>query len=98
MIDSTNSALVHHLLMYECGPTIQFNDSNLPDGLCDNLLTEIGTCLGNIATGWAIGGDYVRFFEGLNQILHKNVLLKRCLNFHRKLVIQLVVIFQSHIM
>ncbi len=59
MLNSTNSNLVHHLLMYECNPTTQFNDSNLPDDLCDNIPDLLVSCLVNIATGWAVGGDLV---------------------------------------
>jgi hypothetical protein len=47
--------------MYECDPIAQFNDSNLPDDLCDNVQNQLSYCLSNIATGWAVGGDSVRF-------------------------------------
>ena len=59
MIDPANRDLVHHLLMYECNPNPGFNDSDLPDGLCDDLSTELNPCSANIATGWAVGGDEV---------------------------------------
>ena len=47
--------------MYECDPLSQFDDSNLPDDLCDDIHDKINLCLANIATGWAVGGDDVRF-------------------------------------
>ncbi len=59
MVNSSNVDLVHHLLLYECDPTAVFNDSNLPDGICDDLSDQTYLCSWNIATGWAVGGDYV---------------------------------------
>ncbi len=47
--------------MYECDPTAQFNDSNLPDDICDNIYGQLSACTVNIATGWAVGGQLVRF-------------------------------------
>jgi len=47
--------------MYECDPAVQFNDSNLPDDLCDNIHANISYCTLNIATGWAIAGQQVKF-------------------------------------
>ncbi len=49
------------MLTYECDPTVVFNDSKLPEGICDVIGDEIGPCASNIATGWAVGGDYVSF-------------------------------------
>lgn len=46
--------------MYECDSTAQFDDNNLPDGPCDRVYREVKPCASNIATGWAVGGDYVR--------------------------------------
>ncbi|CAF3680380.1 unnamed protein product [Rotaria sp. Silwood1] len=59
IVDSANRDLVHHLLMYECDPTTQFDDNNLPDGLCNTISQQITPCGSNIATGWAVGGDYM---------------------------------------
>jgi hypothetical protein len=59
LVNSSNVDLVHHLLLYECDPTVVFNDSNLPDGICDDILDQTELCSWNIATGWAVGGDYV---------------------------------------
>ncbi|CAF4866010.1 unnamed protein product, partial [Rotaria sp. Silwood1] len=59
IVDSANLDLVHHLLMYECDPTAQFDDNNLPDDLCDSIYQQIEPCAFNIATGWAVGGDYM---------------------------------------
>lgn len=54
---------MHHLLMYECGAEVTFDDDNLPDGLCDDnaIKNQIGMCMINIASVWAVGGDYVRY-------------------------------------
>ena len=60
LIDSKNTDLVHHLLLYECDPLVRFNDTSLPEGLCDDLSQQIFSCSINIATGWAVGGDLVR--------------------------------------
>jgi hypothetical protein len=55
------------MLTYECDPTVVFNDSKLPAGICDELGAEIGLpCASNIATGWAVGGDYVSFLCSKN--------------------------------
>jgi hypothetical protein len=47
--------------MYECNPTVVFDDNNLPDGLCNDIYEKVSGCSGNIATGWAVGGDEVSF-------------------------------------
>ena len=47
------------MISYECDPSVVFNDSNLPTGICDELAADIAPCASNIATGWAVGGDYV---------------------------------------
>ena len=60
MVDPANRDIVHHLLMYECNPTVKFDDNNLPEGLCDDVAEKIQPCAANIASGWAIGGDEVR--------------------------------------
>ncbi|CAF4919956.1 unnamed protein product [Rotaria sp. Silwood1] len=62
IVDSANLDLVHHLLMYECDPTAQFDDNNLPDGSCDTISQQLAPCASNIATGWAVGGDYTVAF------------------------------------
>ncbi|CAF3053826.1 unnamed protein product [Rotaria sp. Silwood2] len=59
LIESSNRDFIHHILMYECDSTVQFNDSNLPEGLCYNVKSQIQSCAINIATGWAVGGDYM---------------------------------------
>ncbi|CAF4341241.1 unnamed protein product [Rotaria sp. Silwood2] len=62
LIDKTNHDLVHHMLIFECDPSIVFDDNNLPDDLCDNLLQQLQPCFVNSATGWAVGGnDIVEF-------------------------------------
>jgi len=60
LIDSNNAPLIHHLLLYECDPSAVFDDSHLPDDVCDQIANQLKLCLSNIATGWAIGGDYVK--------------------------------------
>jgi hypothetical protein len=61
MIDPVNVDILHHMLNYECDPSAVFDDSNLPHGICDELADDIAPCASNIATGWAVGGDYVSF-------------------------------------
>ncbi len=51
MVDPVNIDILHHMLSYECDPTVVFDDSNLPDGMCDELAADIGPCASNIATG-----------------------------------------------
>ena len=63
-----NEDLVHHLLLHECNPAARFNDSNLLRGLCDDIDTAIQLCTSNIATGWAVGADYVNRRPGLSGI------------------------------
>ena len=60
LIDSRNANLVHHLDLFECGPEDTFNDTQLPDGICDDILTKMRMCSSKLATAWAIGGDLVR--------------------------------------
>ncbi|CAF3448817.1 unnamed protein product [Rotaria sp. Silwood1] len=62
LIDASNLDLVHHLLFYECDSTAVFDDTNLPDGLCDDLTNKTELCSANIATGWAVGGDFILEF------------------------------------
>jgi len=59
------------MLSYECDPTVVFNDSKLPDGICDDLVDEIAPCASNIAIGWAVGGDYVSFQCSKKKVSHK---------------------------
>ncbi|CAF4186234.1 unnamed protein product, partial [Adineta steineri] len=59
IIDPANVDLVHHLLMFECNPTVVFDDNNLPDGECDDIYRQIQECAGNIATGWGVGGESI---------------------------------------
>ncbi|CAF1123173.1 unnamed protein product [Adineta ricciae] len=62
IIDPANVDLVHHLLLYECDPAAVFDEKNLPDGLCDDFAEKLELCSSNIATGWAIGGDFLLEF------------------------------------
>ncbi|CAF3621444.1 unnamed protein product [Rotaria sp. Silwood1] len=59
LIESTNQNFIHHILMYECNSMVQFNDSNLPEGICHDIESQIELCRINIATAWAVGGDYM---------------------------------------
>lgn len=59
-VDENNVELIHHLLLYECDPRAVFDDNNLPDGICDDIADKLDFCSSNIATGWAVGADYVR--------------------------------------
>ena len=59
LIDPSNLDIVQHLFLYECDPTVVFNDTDLPDGACDELSDKLRLCASNIATGWAVGGDFV---------------------------------------
>ncbi|CAF3997847.1 unnamed protein product [Adineta steineri] len=62
LIDSGNEDLIHHLLLHECDHSATFdNDSDLPDGPCNDITDKITACTTKIAIGWTIGGD--RIFE-----------------------------------
>ena len=63
MIESENQDFLHHVLLYECDASAQFNDSYLPQGLCDNIQNQIRLCKINVAIGWGVGGDYVRTID-----------------------------------
>jgi hypothetical protein len=84
--------MVHHLLMYECDPTVVYDNNNLPDGVCDHIYANIGGCMGNIATGWAVGGDYVSLRNETS--IHKKFCLNRYRSFQKLLDIQLEVILK----
>ncbi|CAF1307283.1 unnamed protein product [Rotaria sordida] len=58
-IDPANLDIVHHLLMFECDPTVNFNGTILPQGLCDQMDNEVEKCMVNTALGWAVGGDFI---------------------------------------
>ncbi|CAF1944661.1 unnamed protein product [Rotaria magnacalcarata] len=62
IIDPANIDIVHHMLMYECNPSAVFDDKSLPSGICDDLGEALIPCSSNIATGWAVGGDYINEF------------------------------------
>ncbi len=95
MIDPANRDLVHHLVVYECDPTAVFDDSNLPDGLCNDIYIETILCATNLATTWAVGGDDVSFQRSLS--IRKRPCLNRLWNFQRLLDIQLEVILKLNI-
>ncbi|CAF3565153.1 unnamed protein product [Rotaria socialis] len=57
MIDSDNVDMVHHLVLYECDRTVEFDDNNLAEGVCDDHYKELSRCLANTGVIWAVGGD-----------------------------------------
>ncbi len=40
-----------------------FNDTNLPEGVCDDINEAIRPCVTNLASTWAVGGDDVSFLN-----------------------------------
>ncbi len=95
MIDPANRDIVHHLLMYECNPTAVFDDNNLPEGVCDQIYPEVASCVSNIASGWAVGGDEVSFQTSPSPRI--TPCLNRLWNFQKQLDIQLEVILKLNI-
>lgn len=73
LLNSTDTSKIHHLLMYECDSTVTFNDSNLPSDICENISSQIRTCMSNIATGWAVGGDVVSIRSKSYQLRRSNL-------------------------
>ncbi|CAF3199418.1 unnamed protein product [Rotaria sp. Silwood2] len=58
VINATNRDFVHHMDTYECDPqATDFDDNNLPDGECDQIIERITTCRSNMITMWSIGAD-----------------------------------------
>ncbi len=95
MIDPANRDIVHHLLMYECNPTPLYNDTDLPEGLCDDMYLELAPCVTHIAIGWAVGGDAVSRHSSF--FVDERSCLNRLWNFPTLLDIQLEVILKSNI-
>lgn len=58
-MDSNSTDIVHHMTTYECNADAKFDDSKLPEGICDDHLNQFSTCMSNMANGWAIGGEHV---------------------------------------
>ena len=87
MIDEKNSDLVHHLLLHECNPSFHFDDNNLPDGICNELIEETEPCATIMATGWAVGGGQVLFTKSKKTMKRIYFSLS---NFLKKLNIPLV--------
>ncbi|CAF3853401.1 unnamed protein product [Rotaria sp. Silwood1] len=59
IIEPNNRDLVHHLGLLECNPTAIFDDNNLPDGICDEIIASIFQCFKTVASIWAVGGDEI---------------------------------------
>lgn len=59
MVDPHNHDIVHHLGLLECNAKATFDDNNLPDGLCDDIIQDIYQCFVSVASIWAVGGDEV---------------------------------------
>ncbi|CAF1430401.1 unnamed protein product, partial [Rotaria sordida] len=77
IIDSANQDLVHHLLIYECDPTAQFDDNNLPDDLCNEIYLQTAPCAYNGAIIWDVGGnDIVAFPEEAGYPIGGDFLIK----------------------
>ncbi|CAF3692220.1 unnamed protein product [Rotaria sp. Silwood1] len=43
--------------LFECTSKDVLNDDHLPDGICDDILTETRICSSRLATAWSIGAD-----------------------------------------
>ncbi|CAF3949092.1 unnamed protein product [Rotaria sordida] len=37
----------------------KFDDSKLPEGVCDDHIQQFDPCLSNMANGWAVGGEHI---------------------------------------
>ena len=49
---------------YECDSAAEFDDdTDLPEGECDENIAQFSVCMSNMANGWAVGGDHVRPIE-----------------------------------
>lgn len=83
--------------MYECNPTATFDDRNLPDGLCDDMIDQIFPCAANIASGWAIGGNEVSAVWEIWQRRMHGEFIRRLWNFPKLPVTQLAAISKSNI-
>jgi len=81
--------------MYECNPTAVFDDNNLPEGVCDQISPKVTSCILNIATAWAVGGDEVSFQTQFSPRI--TPCLNRLWNFQKQLDIQLEVILKLNI-
>ncbi len=63
LIDPDNNDFVHHITTFECDSSMIFDDTNLPSGLCDDIINKYSDCLSNVANGWAVGGYPVSIFN-----------------------------------
>ena len=45
--------------LFGCDSTAIFDDSNLPDGVCDAIDDDVKLCSSNLLTVWSIGGDTI---------------------------------------
>ncbi|CAF1026501.1 unnamed protein product [Rotaria sp. Silwood1] len=59
LVDPSSQDIVHHMTTYECDAASKFDDSKLPEGVCDDHINQFSSCLSNMANGWAIGGDHL---------------------------------------
>ncbi|CAF1450939.1 unnamed protein product, partial [Rotaria sordida] len=57
LVESNNLDIVHHMNTYECDSRVTFDDSNLPEGECDDAVDALDKCRSNVANGWGVGGD-----------------------------------------
>ncbi|CAF4968100.1 unnamed protein product, partial [Rotaria sp. Silwood1] len=64
LINPDNRDLVHHFTLSECDPSTTFNDANLPEGVCDDVVQSVKMCTMDTVVGWATGGqDIVEYPE-----------------------------------
>ncbi|CAF1144593.1 unnamed protein product [Adineta ricciae] len=59
LLDSDSREFVHHMNIYECDPSAQFDNTNLPDGVCDDIRDQISLCSSTVVTVWSVGGDEI---------------------------------------
>ena len=78
--------------IYECDREAQFDDTNLPDDVCDHIRDQITLCSSTVVGVWSVGGDEVRFVFDCTK--HK-MYLNRSWNILKKLATRSVVILLS---
>ncbi|CAF1034776.1 unnamed protein product [Rotaria sordida] len=59
LVNPSSKDIVHHMTTYECRADAKFDDSKLPEGVCDDHIQQFDPCLSNMANGWAVGGEHI---------------------------------------
>ncbi|CAF0896092.1 unnamed protein product [Adineta ricciae] len=59
LLDSNSREFVHHMSIYECDPSTQFDNTKLPDDVCDDIRDQISLCSSTVVTVWSVGGDEI---------------------------------------